>query len=552
MKRMQKGFLCDKILSGDNMMKKIINLIITLIIGAIVYYFTLPALNLNNMGFYIFISFLVITFAVLDTISLATAPQLFKKGKIISNKDTPRIIMVSIFGIGALFIMISIVNFICSPLFNAKSYQSRISVNENGNFTKDIEEVNFNQLPLLDRKSSEVLGDRVMGQMSELVSQYSVSNLYTQINYNDSIMRVTPLEYADAIKWLTNRKEGIVGYITVDSVNGESKLVRLDKGMKYSTSALFNEKLERKLRFEYPTTNFGEISFEIDNEGNPYYIVTTLGYTAVGLKARVTGVIIFNPITGESKQYSKKEIPTWVDIAYSPELVIEQIDNWGMYKNGFWNSIFGQKNVVNTTEGYNYLAMNDDVYLYTGITSVVSDESNLGFILTNMRTGKTVYYAVPGAEEYSAMSSAEGQVQDMGYNSTFPLLINLKGRPTYLVSLKDSSGLVKMYGFVDVKDYQKVVVTDASKGIIVAKDNYLKSIKKEVKEEELVKKVITVKNITTANINGYTYYYIEDTDNKYKISISLSDLLPFVKNGDKIEIGYYDTTNEVIEVEKVY
>ena len=552
MKRMQKGFLCDKIQLGDNMIKKIINLIITLIIGAIVYYFTLPALNLNNMGFYIFISFLVITFAVLDTISLATAPQLFKKGKIISNKDTPRIIMVSIFGIGALFIMISIVNFICSPLFNAKSYQSRISVNENGNFTKDIEEVNFNQLPLLDRKSSEVLGDRVMGQMSELVSQYSVSNLYTQINYNDSIMRVTPLEYADAIKWLTNRKEGIVGYITVDSVNGESKLVRLDKGMKYSTSALFNEKLERKLRFEYPTTNFGEISFEIDNEGNPYYIVTTLGYTAVGLKARVTGVIIFNPITGESKQYSKKEIPTWVDIAYSPELVIEQIDNWGMYKNGFWNSIFGQKNVVNTTEGYNYLAMNDDVYLYTGITSVVSDESNLGFILTNMRTGKTVYYAVPGAEEYSAMSSAEGQVQDMGYNSTFPLLINLKGRPTYLVSLKDSSGLVKMYGFVDVKDYQKVVVTEASKGIIVAKDNYLKSIKKEVKEEELVKKVITVKNITTANINGYTYYYIEDTDNKYKISISLSDLLPFVKNGDKIEIGYYDTTNEVIEVEKVY
>ena len=223
-----------------------------------------------------------------------------------------------------------------------------------------------------------------------------------------------------------------------------------------------------------------------------------------------------------------------------------------MYKNGFWNSIFGQKNVVNTTEGYNYLAMNDDVYLYTGITSVVSDESNLGFILTNMRTGKTVYYAVPGAEEYSAMSSAEGQVQDMGYNSTFPLLINLKGRPTYLVSLKDSSGLVKMYGFVDVKDYQKVVVTDASKGIIVAKDNYLKSIKKEVKEEELVKKVITVKSITTANINGYTYYYIEDTNNKYKISISLSDLLPFVKNGDKIEIGYYDTTNEVIEVEKVY
>jgi hypothetical protein len=322
--------------------------------------------------------------------------------------------------------------------------------------------------------------------------------------------------------------------------------------MKYSTSALFNENLERKLRFEYPTTNFGEISFEIDNEGNPFYIVTTLDYTAVGLKARVSGVIIFDPITGKSKKYIKEEIPTWVDIAYSPELVIEQIDNWGMYKNGYWNSIFGQKNVVNTTEGYNYLAMNDDIYLYTGITSVVSDESNLGFVLTNMRTGKTIYYAVPGAEEYSAMSSAEGQVQDMAYTSTFPLLINLNGQPTYLVSLKDNNGLVKMYGFIDVQDYQKVVVTDASKGIIVAKDNYLKSIKQEVKEDELVKKEIVVKKITSANINGYTHYFITDGENKYKLSIELSDNLPFVEVGDKLTIGYYDTNSDIKEIKKLY
>lgn len=534
------------------MKKRIINFIITLVAGAILYYFLLPAINLNNMGFYMYIFTLLFIYGVLDTISFTKAPQIFRNGKLLTKGETSPVLFFVIGLIAIVFIGINVVNFFCSPMFNAKSYQTRIVVDETGNFTEDIEEVNFNQLPLLDRNSSEVLGDRVMGQMSELVSQYYVSNQYTQINYKDSIMRVTPLEYADAIKWLTNRKEGIVGYITVDSVNGESKLVKLDKGMKYATSALFNEKLERKLRFEYPTTNFGEISFEIDNEGKPYYIVTTLDYTAVGLKARVSGVIIFDPVTGKSTKYTKEEIPSWVDIAYSPELVIEQIDNWGMYKNGFWNSIFGQKNVVNTTEGYNYLAMNDDIYLYTGITSVVSDESNLGFVLTNMRTGKTMYYAVPGAEEYSAMSSAEGQVQDMGYTSTFPLLINLKGKPTYLVSLKDSSGLVKMYGFVDVQDYQKVVVTDAAKGIIVAKDNYLKSIKKEVNENELVKKEITVKSITTANINGYTYYYITDEKNKYKLSITLSDELPFIKVGDKLNVGYYETNSNIIEVEKLY
>ena len=531
-------------------MKRIINLLITLVIAAIVYYFTLPAINLNNMGFYIFIFFIIILYAVLNTISISSI-EIFKKGKRITS-DIPKELLYSILGCVCVMGLIMIVNFFCSPLFNAKSYQTRITVNENGNFKEDIPEVNFNQLPLLDRASSEVLGDRVMGQMSELVSQFNVSNLYTQINYNDSIIRVTPLEYADAFKWLTNRKNGLTGYITVDSVTGESNLVRLEKGMKYSPSALFNENLMRKLRFEYPTTNFGKVSFEIDNEGNPYYIISTIKYTAVGLKAKVTGVIIFDPITGESKKYATEDIPTWVDIAYSADLVIEQVDDWGTYKNGFWNSIFGQKNVVNTTTGYNYLAMNDDIYLYTGITSVVSDESNLGFILTNMRTGSTTYYNVPGAEEYSAMYSAQGQVQDMGYESTFPLLINLNGEATYLVSLKDSSGLVKMYGFVDVKDYQKVVVTDSSEGIIAAKNNYLKSFKKEVSDDELVIEEITIKNINTAIIEGNTYYFIESSDKKYKISISLSDNLPFAKVGTTLKIGYYETSNSIINVEKIY
>jgi hypothetical protein len=534
---------------------KVTNIIITLVVAFVVYYVTLPAINLNNPGFYVFLGFVAIFYSFLDL--GIRKPKLFyvKKGttpKKIKVKDIDGLLLKTIAGCFGVFVVILIVNLICSPLFNAKKYQTRISVDENGDFAKDIKEVDFNQLPLLDKDSSSVLGDRVMGEMADLVSQYNVSSLYTQINYNDEIIRVTPLEYADEIKWLTNRDKGIVGYITVNSVTGESKLIKLDKGMKYSDSALFNDNLVRKLRFSYPTTNFGKISFEIDNDGNPYYIVPTIKYTAVGLRAKVTGVIIFDPITGNSKKYKLEDVPTWVDIAYSASLIIEQVDDWGTYKNGFWNSIFGQKNVVNTTEGYNYLAMEDDIYLYTGITSVVSDESNLGFILTNMRTGKTTYYSVPGAEEYSAMNSAQGQVQDLGYHSTFPLLINLKGRPTYLVSLKDNSGLVKMYGFVDVRDYQKVSVTDSSKGIIKAKDNYLASIKKEAKDDELVIKEIKVDSINTSIINGYTYYYISSGDNKYKISISLSDKLPFVKVGDTIKIGYYETESDIIEVEKYY
>lgn len=534
-------------------MKKelIISSIVTVLFAIVYYYFVLPPINIQALGFWAFIVFLILVYII----SFICIYSIRGSIKIINGTiEVPKFIQTLISIIGIIIVGIVIIDFICSPLFNAKSYSERITINENGDFATDIAEVDFNSLPLLDKDSSEKLGDRTMGNMSEFVSQYSVSDEYTQINYNNEIIRVTPLEYADFIKWFSNRSEGVKGYVTVNSVTGEANLVKLDKGMKYVESAHFNEKLSRKLRFSYPTEIMGDAKFEIDNDGNPYYIVPTYSYTAIGLKTKISGVIIFNPIDGSSKKYKLSDVPSWVDNAYDASLLIEQVNDWGNYNGGFLNSIFGQKNVVNTTEGYNYLAMNDDIYLYTGITSVVSDESNLGFILSNMRTGETTFYSVAGAEEYSAMSSAEGQVQQMKYTSTFPLLINLNGKPTYLVSLKDDAGLVKMYGFIDVQDYQKVVVTDASKGITVAAENYLSNYSsEEVDEDKLVKDTITIKKITSAIKSGTSYYYIVDNNNKkYMVSIELSDNLPFISNGDKLTIGYYETDSEIINISKIY
>jgi hypothetical protein len=273
----------------------------------------------------------------------------------------------------------------------------------------------------------------------------------------------------------------------------------------------------------------------------------------VELRKEVEGVIILDPITGKSKFYDVEDVPTWVDHVYSASLIIEQLDNWGQYKDGFFNSIFGQKNVTMTTDGYNYLVMNDDVFLYTGLTSVASDESNLGFILTNMRTKETTFYPVPGAEEYSAMASAEGQVQQMDYTASFPLLINLNGKATYLMSLKDAAGLVKMYAFVDVADYQKVVVTDAADGIETAAQNYLGESSIEIDENKLTTKEITVSSITTAIINGYTYYYITDTENKkYMVSITVNkELLPFVTKDSKVTVSYQNADSNVISLTKI-
>ena len=528
--------------------EKIINviksLVITLVVGFIYFYIALPPINIHSIEFYIFA---IITYSVfLISISIFEYGTMFD-GKVISRKVKPsRLYKYSFALIPTIIVLIVIINFALSPIFNSKSYANRIKIGTGKDFSTEVKEVDFSKVPLLDRDSTSIIGDRVVGGMTDLVSQFYVSDLYSQINYDNKIVRVTPLEYDDFIKFMINRNNGIPYFVVVNSVSGEAELKKLDKGMKYMPSAYFNDNLYRRLRFNYPTVIMGEANFELDNDGKPFFVVPTIKYSGVGLKEEIDGVIVFDPVTGKSNKYMVGNVPTWIDHVFSPSLIIEQFDDYGLYNGGFLNSLFGQKNVVATTDGYNYMTYDDDVYLYTGVTSVASDESNLGFILVNMRTKETNYYIIPGAEEFSAMASAEGQVQQMSYVSTFPLLINLNGRATYMVSLKDNAGLVKMYGFVDVQDYQKVSVTDASLGIYKARDNYIKLI--GTKTGKTLEE-ITISTINTVIIDGNTYYYIVDTNGeKYRVSVKVNEeIIPFIKVGDKIKIDSTDL-NDIKEI----
>jgi len=525
------------------MKKTIKNIIITLIIGIVLYYFMLPPINITSPAFWTFVVMLLFVYAMLNLTSESLKENLVINSTNIALKGNPFKAKGAKYTIALIVIIIAgiaLINFIFSPLFNANKFANRIAVLDTTDFTTDVAEVDFSSIPLLDKASSQKLGDRKMGQMSDLVSQYVVSNLYTQINYNSDIVRVTPLEYASVIKYFTNRSGGVEGYIIVNSVTGDSDLIRLENGMRYMPSALFGEDLQRHLRFNYPTTIFGDANFEIDNEGKPFWIVPTIKYVGVGTRTEISGVVVVDAVTGDSKKYKVGEVPSWIDHVYEADLIIEQVDHWGEYNGGFFNSIFGQKNVINTTVGYNYLALEDDIYVYTGITSVSTDESNIGFILSNMRTKETHFYSVPGAEEFSAMASAEGLVQEKSYTASFPLLINLNNRPTYLLSLKDFAGLVKMYAFVDVEDYQKVSTSDSSLGINVAAEKYLNDYNlgnTAINNEE---KTIKVKSIETAIIDGNTHYYITDSENKnYSVSVKVErNLLPFLKAGDEVEITY--------------
>ena len=396
----------------------------------------------------------------------------------------------------------------------------------------------MSQIPVVDRETSVALGKRKLGEMSDLVSQFNIADNYTQINYNGEPVRVSPLMYGDAIKWIKNTASGIPGYIMVNMTTQEASLIRLDQGIKYSESEYFMRNIYRHLRFQHPTRIFDDVTFEIDDNGTPYWVASTVEYRIGWWSGYdIGGAVLVNAITGESVYYDLEDIPSWVDQVFSSNLVVEQLTYTGKYSNGFFNSIFGQTGVLRPTEGYNYLAINDDVWLYTGMTSVLADESNVGFVLVNLRTKETKFYSIPGAEEYSAMSSAQGQVQHLNYTATFPLLLNIADRPTYFMSLKDAAGLVKMYAFVDVAQYQVVGTGDT---VDAARNDYIMKLSNENIEMPSAQDEITalVEKIASAVVDGNTVYYIRlaGSEDVYTVPVSLSDQLPFVAVGDRITL----------------
>lgn len=508
--------------------------VLILIAAAIYYYVTLPAINIHSTGFWMFIISLVIVLTIL--FSLRKVKMGFPVREIKSVK-------VGLIAASILIVIYFAGSVLSSPIVNAKKYHGLLDVEE-GTFTEDIEEVNFNEIPLLDKDSAMLLGNRKMGSLVDMVSQFEVSSLYTQINYQGRPVRVTPLVYASPIKWLTNRADGIPAYIMIDMASQDTECVRLAEGqyIKYSQAEYFNRNIYRHLRFRYPTYIFDRLSFEIDEEGTPYWICPVKKFNIGLFGGQTIGkVVLCNAITGETSCYDINDCPQWVDSVYNANLLIQLYDYYGVYTNGFFNSILSQKGCLQTTDGYNYLAMDDDVWVYTGVTSVSGDQSNVGFVLMNQRTMEARYYSCPGAEEYSAMNSAEGQVQNLGYHSTFPLLLNVASEPTYFMALKDDAGLVKKYAMVNIKKYQNVAIGDT---VADCEKSYVSLLKTNgITSEDIQtadKQVGNIETIAPVVLDGNSHYYVMLMGKDLIFDVAVSDFPQIVKykEGDVITLEY--------------
>ncbi len=530
-------------------MRKVMNILIpiilTIIYSGVVFYIFIPAINIHNIGMWIFLISIAVVYAIC---SYAASMTVYERRRKFPKTTTAALIVVGIsVAVCAVGMLVSV------QIFRAKAYVNRITVEE-GDFDTDVPTLSdIKKIPLMDTASATILGDRVVGSLTDLVSQYDVSDTYTTIYYKGRVVKVAPLEYDGFFKYFNNKKDGVPGYVLVDTETNEAEFVRLEKGMNYSPSGYFSKDLMRAFRMKYPTKVFGDYSFQIDENGVPYWVISCMSFHTFFGCTVPEEAILMNAITGEMELYSMSEIPEWVDYVYSGDEICDLYNSYGSLQKGFINSVIGQKGCTMTTDDFGYVAMNDDIYVYTGITSIVSDKSNLGFLLVNSRTGDFRYYEQEGAEEHSAMDAAEGVVQNYGYTASFPALININGEPTYAMALKDSKGLVKQYAMVNVKNYTIVAVGDTMSETLKNYRNSMGSagqgidIKLDVDYNE---RKITIEDIQFINTNSGTVVYIKSDNKVYKQYFEENESLILLNAGDKITIQYdaSEEENDIIEI----
>ncbi len=540
-------------------MKRLRHMLMTIVPVIIVFfiadYFLLVPLNIRfEAGFNLFFGLLVLTVGSYFYQDWKHMLEDVQKGV---NPTLPTTRLKVVFGL-LVFIFIGY-NIISSPLLWSEEYHNLIGEVETKDFVEDVPQIDLAQIPVVDEAYARRLGDKKLGEDVGLGSQVYVGD-YTLISMNDELFWVAPLEHADIMRWVINR-EGTPGYIMVSATDAQDvRLVQQDADgnpikLKYLPSAYLNEELSRKVYFEgNMTVGLTDYSFELDDAGRPYWVVTTYD-KKVGLTggADATGVVVVDAQTGETTKYGLEDAPAWIDRIQPAQFVHAQLNDWGLYVNGFINTLFAKKEVLQTTQGVNYMYLDGEWYFYTGMTSIGADESTVGFMLTNTRSKETTFYKIAGATELAAMKSAEGKVQNLAYKASFPLLLNIEGAPTYFMTLKDNQGLVKQYSFVNVRDYS---VVGTGETLTDARSNYTKLLYGNDDFTALPsgeEKTLTgeVERLGTTQVDGNTVYTLilkEQPTSLFTVPHSISPELAITREGDQVTIAYIDSKSKTKNV----
>jgi len=536
-------------------MNKVRNLLIVIIVGFILVYFYMPIVSFGFLGFPVFLLVLIGLWIVLnDPLGLSSLGE---------HKDIQSIKIhkpgkVFIILLGVILLYMTVVPAVTTlAIFRTNDYRDLIGkIDTESNLSNHMMPISIEKIRVVDQSLAQLLGDKVLGSQPALGSQVTLGTFNIQ-KVNNDLYWVAPLLHTGFFKWQKNM-QGTNGYVMVNACNERDvKLVQEINGkkiyIKYQSEAFFFDNLERYLYFHgYWHTGLTDYSFEIDDAGTPYWVVTKYKKTIGFSGEDATGVVIVNAQTGEINEYSVENTPKWVDRIQPGEFIETQLNDWGNYIKGFWN--FSNENKLKITENVSMVYGDDNnAYWYTGLTSVGSDESTVGFALVNTRTKKAFWYKQSGATESAAQNSAKGKVQEKGFYASLPIPYNINNIPTYVMTLKDNGGLVKMYAMVAIEDYTIVGVGNTLRESLMAYKNAFnqsgnKITTKSKTEKNIIKSVITRINGDVKNGNTYYYFTLKNFPKVFIGSSQISNDFPLTNIGDSVYITFDNDNQDVIDI----
>ncbi len=533
------------------MKRKIITVLVLVIIFSLIIFMTSPNLNPIYGEGLSFWSFMISVFSIALLIFGSKEKNVVYQQDGMIRYNVPKKSRIYLIVAAVPWAILILAGIYSSVLFHVNTYKNQMPASEVREFSSDLQPIDVNQLPVVDTELAALLADKKLGEKPALGSQVTLGDPTIQ-QVNGKLVWVVPLEHSGFFKWLSST-EGTPGYILVSATNPRDVTYVEDFLIKYQPNAYLFDKLERHVRFSGGFfKGLTDYSFEIDDDGVPFWVITTYkNLTGIALP-EADGVIIINATTGETTRYSMDNVPEWVDRVQPVDFVMTQIDNRGNYIRGLFN--FSNKDKFQTSEGSAIVYNNDRCYLYTGLTSVGADESTIGFMLVDMVTKTPYLYQISGATEYAAQQSAEGKVQHLNYVASFPLITNVDGQAAYFMTLKDYGGLIKQYAFVSVSDYTSVGVgeniTDAISNFrsVITYSGGSGSINTSGEQETLQSEI---DRISSEISGGNTIYYIILTEQPDKIFTAVADLSPELAlsiEGDSVELTYVKTDNTVIDI----
>lgn len=532
-------------------MKRFIPILILLLFGFLLFYTTLPVINYGFIGLPVLLIFLIIVAIIAFTKIEVVKPA--NKMRIISTPS--KYIYFVLLAVLAYVIIVPLLTSL--PMFRSEDYQKLIGKVEDGqNLKNHIAPISLDKIRVVDEELAMLLGEKIIGSQPSLGSQTEIGEFTIQ-KVNDELYWVAPLLHTGFFKWYNN-SGGTPGYVMVSATNERDvKLIQDVKGkpvkIKYQPGAFFGSRIDRHVYFNgYATVGLEDFNFEIDDNGHPYWIVTKYKKRIGFAGNDATGVLVVDAETGVIQEYDIANTPLWVDRIQPISFIEEQLNDWGEYVHGYWN--WANENKLMTTEGLTLVyGENHKSYWYTGLSSVGKEESAVGFVLVDTRTKEATYYRQSGATEYAAQSSAEGKVQEKGYHASLPIPYLINNIPTYVMTLKDDGGLVKMFAMVSINDYTIVGVGNTMRETLMAYKNVYNMADNgidpaSVSTKKSFKSVVTRIENDVKNGNSFYYFTIKDYPNIFVGSSQLSNELPVTMVGDSINIAFDVDLEEVIDV----